>query len=102
MDIKDIIYVIILGVAALALAVYIIVMAIKNKWIGELMETVEIAISDAEKIFPEPGSGEEKKQYVLAKVEEKATELGIPWKILKSIVSALVDKIIADYNVIAK
>ena len=46
--------------------------------------------------------GEKKKEYVLCKVEEKCEELGIPYTFIKKLVKKLVDRVVANYNVIKK
>lgn len=101
MNILDLIQLISLGVVALFLIVYLIVAAVKNKWVRQLIQTIEKAISEAEEKFNN-GEGELKKEYVLKAVESKAQELGIPYRLLYKLISKLIDKIISDYNVIAK
>lgn len=92
---------IVLGIVILSLCAYYIILAIKNKWIRQLIDTIENAIKDAEKQFPE-GHGTEKKNIVVKAVIVKCEELGIPYNLLYKLISKLIDKIIANYNIIAK
>lgn len=81
--------------------VFMVVKAIKNKWIGKLYETLKISIKEAEEKYPS-GHGEEKKQYVLNALEEKAEELRIPWRMIFKAISNLINTIISNYNMLAK
>lgn len=101
MSILELIQLISLGVIALFVVIYLIVLAIKNKWVKQLIQTVEKAISEAEEKYGE-GNGDLKKEYVLKAVEKKAQELGIPYRLLRKLISKLIDMIIHDYNVITK
>lgn len=98
----EIIQLSILVLAILAIAIYIIVMGIKDKWFAKLYDTLKIAIKEAEEKFPEAGSGDKKKAYVISKIEEKCNELGIPYALLKKLINIAIDKIIEDYNVVSK
>lgn len=102
MSILEIIQLCIIGIAVLALAIYIIVMGVKNKWFSKLWDTIKTAIKEAEALYPDSGSGEQKKTYVLEKVEAKCVELGIPYKLLKKLINLAIDKVIDNYNVISK
>ena len=57
---------------------------------------------EAEEKFKEPGSGALKKEYVLGAVQKKCEELKIPYTILKSVITKLIDTIVRYYNIIAK
>lgn len=95
----EIIELCILGGIALILIIFYSIKAIKNKWISQIIDTIEKAIKEAE----ESGkSGDEKKAYVMLQVEKKCEELGIPFRLIYTLVSTIIDKIIKDYNVIAK
>ena len=59
-------------------------------------------IKEAEEKFPESGSGDKKKAYVIEKVKAKCDELGIPYALLKKLINVAIDKVIEDYNVISK
>lgn len=102
MTILEIIQLSVIGIAIVAILVYCIVMGVKNKWFSKLWETIKLAIKEAETKFPESGSGDKKKAYVLEQVEIKCIELGIPYSLLKKLISLAIDKIIDDYNVIKK
>lgn len=88
--------------AVLVLVVYCIIMGIKNKWFSKLWDTIKTAIKEAEEKFPEECSGEKKKAYVLEKVEAKCKALGIPYSLLKKLISLAIDNVVSDYNIISK
>ena len=92
---------ILLGLVCLAIAVYIIVAGIKNKWLSKILSTIHDAIGEAEQKFGS-GHGDEKKDFVIQRVKEKCSELGIPYDILYNLVCKLIDRVVANYNVIAK
>ena len=102
MSILEIIELVILVILVVGLVVYYGIKAIKNGWIKELTSTIEQGMNDAEKQFPEQGSGEKKKEYVLFKVKAKCEEIGIPYTILATLIGKLIDTIIKNYNVISK
>lgn len=89
-------------VLLIAIVAYVVVLAVKNKWISEIFETVSLSIKEAEEKFPEPGSGKLKQEYVLIAVQKKCEELKIPYKILELIVKKLINTIISNYNIISK
>lgn len=94
----ELIELIIIGVIALFISIYYIIKAIKNKWIGKIADTIKESIKYAEDNVPKG----EKKQYVLDKVEERCAELGVPFGLIKKLISTIIDKIVANYNVIKK
>lgn len=102
MSVFEIIRLCILGVAIFAFAIAILVVGIKNKWFSKIWDTIKIAIKEAEEKYPESGSGEQKKAYVLEKVKTKCDELGIPYNFLKKLINLTIDKVIKYYNVISK
>ena len=89
------------AVIVVGAVIYYSILAIKNKWISKLYETIKTNIADAEKLYP-TGQGNKKKEFVLQAVIEKCKELGIPYDLLKKLISTLIDKIVADYNIIKK
>jgi hypothetical protein len=97
----EIIQIIALALIILGLTIYYICKAIKNKWIEKLTDTIKKAIQDAETKFPE-GHGQEKLELVLEAVRIKCAELGIPYEMLYKLIRKLVNKIIENYNIIAK
>lgn len=99
MDVLAIVELIVLSVITLAFIVWFFVKAVKNKWISALTKTIDKAICDAEKKWPE-GHGEEKKEDVLKTVEKKCEELNIPYHILYKLISKLINTIIKDYNIV--
>ena len=98
----EIIELAILAIVAVALSVYYIVKAIKNNWLGKIAGCINNAIKEAEEKFAESGSGDKKKEYVLEAVEKECESLGIPFNLLKKLISTLIDKIVANYNIIKK
>lgn len=98
----EIIELVILAIVVVALSVYYIVKAIKNNWLGKIAGCVNKAIKEAEEKFTESGNGDKKKEYVLESVEKECESLGIPFSMLKKLISTLIDKIVANYNVIKK
>lgn len=92
----------IIGLIVLILVIYYLVKAIKNKWLQQLTQTINDAIAEAEKKFPESGSGADKKNYVLDKITAKCSELGIPFTLVYKLVNKLIEDVIANYNVISK
>ncbi len=93
----ELIYTIALCVVALAVFIYYAILAIKNGWIKKITQTLNDAIRYAEKNIQ---GKNEKKEYVMKKVEEKCTELGIPYAFIYKLVSKIIDKIIANHNII--
>ena len=103
MNTLQIIELVVLIVVTIGISVYYLIMAIKNKWINILLDTIKISIAEAEeKFITEPNKSTLKKNYVLEKVRDKCIELGIPYDTLYKLISKLIDKIIEHYNVIAK
>ena len=99
MSIKEIIELAVASIVVLVLAVYYIIKAIKNNWLKQITATIEKAIKEAE---TSGKSGNEKKQLVLDAVQLKCADLGIPYTLLKNLVSKLIDRIIKDYNILSK
>lgn len=95
----ELIELIALLIVAVVLAIYYLIKAIKNGWITKITATLNEAIKYAEKNIKD---GKEKKDYVICRVKEKCEELGIPYTLIEKLVSKLIDKIIANYNVIKK
>lgn len=100
MSTLELIQLIIIAVVALVFLIWFLINAIKNKWITQLIQTVDSAIKEAEE--KQIGDGNEKKKYVMNKVEKKCEELKIPYNIISKVVSKLIDITIKHYNVIAK
>lgn len=101
MTVLEIIQLVAIGLIVLGILTYLVVKAIKNKWISKLTHCIETSIKEAETQWPE-GHGSEKLEYVLGKVKAKCEELGIPYMLLYKLIKALVEKIVSHYNVIAK
>ena len=102
MNPKEIIELVVISVVVLALVIYYSIKAVKNGWIKKLTNTIEMAIKDAERKYPDQGSGKQKLEYVMNCVEDKCVELGIPYSLLKSLIEKIINTIIAHYNVISK
>lgn len=95
----EIIELVIIATAAIALIIWFGFKAIKNKWLGSIIETINNAIKEAEE---SKKTGKEKKEYVMQKVKEKCDELKIPYTLIFSLVSKLIDTIIKHYNIMIK
>lgn len=93
----EMIYTIGLAIVALIVLVYYFVLMIKNGWIKKITMTLNDAIRYAEKNITGKA---EKKNYVLSKVEEKCAELGIPYVLIRNLVSKTIERIIGNYNII--
>lgn len=100
-NVSSIIILVCLCVILVGFVGYILFKAIKNKWIGKLLDTLKTAMKDAEIKYPS-GHGDEKKKYVLAQIEAKCKELGIPVKMIFTAISKLINTIIENYNIITK
>ena len=85
-----------------AILAFLVVLAVKNKWVKDIYDTLVVAIKEAEEKFKKPGSGALKKEYVLGAVQKKCEELKIPYAILKLVITKLIDTIVRYYNIIAK
>ncbi len=94
----EMIYTIAIAVVALVMVIYYIVMAIKNGWIKKITQTLNEAIKYAEANIT---GGDAKKRYVLKQVENKCTELGIPYMLITKLVSKVIDNVIKNYNIIS-
>ena len=68
----------------------------------KIVAEIDASMKEAEEKFTESGNGDKKKEYVLEAVEKECESLGIPFSLLKKLISALIDKIVANYNVIQK
>lgn len=99
MSILEIVELVVIAVVALGLIIYYLIMAIKNNWLKKITDALNVAIKEAE---ASGKSGKEKKEYVLAQVEAKCKELGIPYALIKKLISKVIDKIIANYNAVVK
>ena len=96
LDLIKLIATIIIGVG---IGLYLLVKAIKNRWLSKLATTINDGVKYAEDNITGPT---EKEAYVLLKVEEKCAELGIPYTLIKTPVQKLIRLIVAHYNVIKK
>lgn len=96
---KEIVELCVIAALILGLSSYYLIKAIKNNWLGQLTETINDAIAEAEKQYPE-GNGDKKKEIVLNAVKSKCKELGIPYDLLYKLISKFIDKVIQDYNVV--
>ncbi len=93
----ELIYTIALAIFVVVLLIYYIIMAIKNGWIKKLTETLNVSMKYAEDNIT--GSAE-KKKYVMEQIESKCIELGIPYTLISKLISSLIEKIIANHNII--
>lgn len=99
MTILEWVELVVIVLVTLIFLIWFVISALKKGWFKQLTETINTAIKDAE---ASGKSGALKKAYVMAQVEARCAELGIPYYILKTLISAAVDKIVADYNILAK
>ena len=97
----ELVLLICLCVAALAVGAYIVILVVKNHWTEEIMETVKEAVKKAEEMYPE-GHGEEKLQIVLDAVKAKCKELKIPYDLLANIIVKIVKTIVDNHNLFIK
>ena len=95
----ELIELIALATIAIGIGIYYLIKALKNGWLKQLQETIETAIAQAEATGK---TGDQKKALVLEAVREKCLELGIPYDFMSKVISRLIDKIVAHYNVIKK
>lgn len=93
----ELIYTIAIAVVVAVILIYYLIVGIKNGWIKKITQTLNESIRYAEKHIT---GNTEKKKYVMQKVEDKCIELGIPYSFIRNLVSKLIEKIIANYNVI--
>lgn len=99
MTILEIIELAVLVVIILGLGIYYLIKAIKNKWLSKIYNSIKDAIVEAEATELK---GQAKKEYVLNKVKDLCSELGIPYELIKKLVDRAVEKIIEGYNTISK
>lgn len=95
----EIIQLCIISASVLFLIVYYVVKAIKNKWVGKLVSSVKEACKVAE---ASGKTGPEKKEMVLKVIEARCGELGIPFKLIYTLICKLIEQIINGYNAIVK
>ncbi len=95
----ELIELIVIAIVILFLAIYYGIKAIRNGWIDKITATINEAIKYAEKNIE---GGAAKKAYVMQQVEDKCYELGIPYALVKKLVDKLINKIIANYNILSK
>lgn len=86
-------------VVAIGSGLYYSIKAIKGKWLKKITEAIKLACKEAE---ASGKTGAEKKELVLAQIEKTCTELGVPYKLMKSLVVKLINEIIAGYNAMTK
>lgn len=99
MSTLELIELILLAVVAIALILFYSYKAIKNGWVKKITDTAKKAIKEAEQSGK---SGAEKQAYVLEQVSKKCEELGIPFKLIQSLVIKFIQQVIAGYNTIIK
>lgn len=102
MSILEIIELTVLICCVLGLLIYILIKGIKNKWFKQIYDTLTQSMKEAEEKFKDPKQGEQKKKYVLDKVIKKCEELGIPYLLIKTLISKIIDDIVKKYNIFTK
>ena len=73
--------------------------AIKNKWLGQLMDTLETAMKIAEEKYPD-GHGDEKREYVLSEIKNKCEELSIPYGVMSTLLTKIIAEIVTHWNIL--
>ena len=108
MEVLNTIYLILLIIETVCGLIYAAVKAIKNgnvkqliQWITDLTPIIKKAIQDAEDKY-KSGEGLDKMTYVLMKVRKACDDLNIDYVKVEEPVKELIDKIIADYNLLEK
>lgn len=101
MNTINLIIIVVLALFITILITYYVIKAIKNKWVGEILDVIKTSMKDAETKY-ESGQGEQKKEYVLEQVQNKCSELNIPFEFIKKLVSLLINQIIEHYNIMTK
>lgn len=95
----ELIFTIVLGCIALFLIIFYGIKLFKNKLIKKIYEDVVEAMKEAE---TKQLSGEDKKKYVLSKVEETCKDNGIPYGFIATLISKVIENIIKGYNSMVK
>lgn len=96
---KDTILLIILIALAIIAGIVLLIIFIKKGWLSALNDTINQALYYAEHNIEGPTA---KKQYVIDQVEKKCVELHIPYYLIKTAISKLIEKIVGKYNIIQK
>lgn len=99
MTILEIIELAVLVVIILGLSIFYLIKAIKNKWLSKIYNAIKDAIAEAEETDLK---GQAKKEYVLNKVKDLCSELGVPYELIKKLIDRAIEKIIEGYNTISK
>lgn len=99
MDTLDLIKLVATIIIGVGIGLYFLVKAIKNRWLSKLANVINEGVKYAEDNIKGP---EAKENYVMQKVEESCSELGIPYGLIKGPVRKLIKLIVAHYNVIKK
>lgn len=95
----EIVELVVLIAAFVTVFVIYLVKAIKNKWLGQLMATLETAMKEAEEKWPE-GHGDEKREYVLNAMRKKCEELQIPYGVMASLLTRIIAEIVKHWNIL--
>lgn len=108
MEVLNTIYLILLIIETIGGLIYAIVKSVKNgnvkqlvQWITDLTPIVKKSIQEAEDKY-NSGEGIDKMTHVLMKVRKACSDLEIDYLKIEEPVKELVDKIIADYNLLEK
>lgn len=101
MSTTEIVELVIITALGAAILFYWIYVAVKNHWVSQILETVKIAMIEAEERWPQ-GHGEEKKQYVLDAIKEKCESLQIPYSLIVSTISKIITEIVSHWNLLKK
>lgn len=95
----EMIELIVIAVILIVLTIYYLIKAIKNHWLAKISDAIVKAMKEAE---ASGKTGQEKKAYVLDKVEELCLELSIPYAFIKKLIDRFIEKTIKSYNNMTK
>lgn len=97
----DTILLIILIALAVIAAIVLLIIFIKKGWLSALNDTINQAMYYAEHNMEGAGPMA-KKQYVIDAVEKKCVELHIPYYLIKTAISKLIEHTVGKYNILKK
>lgn len=99
MSTLEIILTVVMGVVALGVIIFYAIKLAKNKYLSKVYNTISTAMKEAEE---KGGTGEDKKNYVLAQVKAMCKELKIPYDFIATLISKVIENIIKGYNTMIK
>lgn len=97
MSTLELVYTISVSVVVGGLSIFCIIMFIRNAWFKKIKDALDEAIAYAEHNIK---GASEKFIYVTKKIEFECIDIGIPYVLIKRVISKYVNKVIKHYNVI--